>query len=60
MAYLVGRNLHRILISTGNRPENDLIRELSLQVHHERFDITANGFFHIGIALLGSVSIDAR
>lgn len=54
-AQLIERNLHRISIDRDKKAENDLIREFSLQVHHGRFFITANGFFPIDLNLIGSV-----
>lgn len=48
--------LHRITRDKENEPQNDLIREFSLQVIHEPIAITANGFFDIDFDLLGSVS----
>lgn len=36
--------------------QNDLIRAFSMQVHHEYFFISANGFFQINLNLLSSVS----
>lgn len=48
--------LHRITRDKENEPQNDLIREFSLQVIHEPITITANGFFNIDFDLLGSVS----
>ena len=48
--------LHRITRDKENEPQNDLIREFSLQVIHEPISITANGFFNIDFDLLGSVS----
>lgn len=49
--------LHRIARDKENEPQNDLIREFSLQVIHEPIFITANGFFNIDFDLLGSVSV---
>lgn len=48
--------LHRITRDKENEPQNDLIREFSLQVIHEQIAITANGFFNIDYDLLGAVS----
>lgn len=48
--------LHRITRNKENEPQNDLIREFSLQMIHEPITITANGFFNIDFELLGSVS----
>lgn len=48
-------NLHRIRLDSENEPQNDLIREFSMQVHHERFYISASGFFHLNLDLMGSV-----
>lgn len=48
--------LHRVTRDKENEPQNDLIREFSLQVIHEPIAITANGFFNIDFDLLGSVS----
>lgn len=50
-------HLHRITRDKENEPQNDLIREFSLQVIHEPISITANGFFNIDFDLLGSVSV---
>lgn len=52
----MGSYLHRITREKENEPQNDLIREFSLQVIHEPIFITANGFFNIDFDLLGSVS----
>lgn len=54
-AKTVGSYLHRITREKDNEPQNDLIREFSLQVIHEPIQITANGFFNIDFDLLGSV-----
>lgn len=48
--------LHRITRVKENEPQNDLIRDFSLQMIHEPILITANGFFNIDYELLGSVS----
>lgn len=47
--------LHRFTRDRENEPQNDLIRDFSLQVIHEPISITANGFFNIDFELLGSV-----
>lgn len=52
----MGSYLHRITREKENEPQNDLVREFSLQVIHEPIAITANGFFNIDFDLLGSVS----
>lgn len=53
---MVEINLHRIPFATSNnQPQIDLVREFSMQVHHNRFLISANGFFNIDYHLLGSV-----
>lgn len=49
--------LHRISIDEENGIQNDILREFSMQVYHERFEITANGFFCIDLNLLASVKI---
>lgn len=49
-------NLNRIQLDDENEPQNDLIREFSMQVHHQRFHISANGFANIDLNLMGSVS----
>lgn len=54
-ARLIETNLHRISIDEENESQNDLVREFSMQVHHEQFSITASGFFHVNLDLLGSV-----
>lgn len=51
----MGNYLHRITRDKENEPQNDLLREFSLQVIHEPISITANGFFNIDFDLLGSV-----
>lgn len=51
----MGSYLHRITREKENEPQNDLIREFSLQVIHEPIFISANGFFNIDFDLLGSV-----
>lgn len=51
----MGNYLHRINREKENEPQNDLVREFSLQVIHEPISITANGFFKIDFDLLGSV-----
>lgn len=53
----IEENLHRISLNKDEMRENNLIREFSLQVHHERFFISANGYFHIDLNLLGSVCV---
>lgn len=51
----MGNYLHRINREKENEPQNDLVREFSLQVIHEPISVTANGFFNIDFDLLGSV-----
>lgn len=51
----MGSYLHRIAREKENEPQNDLVREFSLQVIHESISITANGFFNVDFDLLGSV-----
>lgn len=51
----MGSYLHRIAREKENEPQNDLVREFSLQVIHEPISITANGFFNVDFDLLGSV-----
>lgn len=51
----MGSYLHRITREKENEPQNDLVREFSLQVIHEPIFISANGFFNIDFDLLGSV-----
>lgn len=53
----MGSYLHRITREQENEPQNDLVREFSLQVTHEPILITANGFFNIDFDLLGSVCV---
>lgn len=48
-------NLHRIPFNDRNEPQMDLVREFSMQVHHNRLSISANGFSRIDLNLLGSV-----
>lgn len=52
---MVEKNLHRILLDKNRTSENDLIREFSLQVHHERFITSACGFLNVNLNLFGSV-----
>lgn len=52
----VEKNLLRILFDAENETQNSLVREFSMQVHHEQFLLSANGFFSINLNLLGSVS----
>lgn len=54
-ACFVEKNLHRISIIRMHKAESDLIREFSLQVNHQRFFVSANGFFRIDLKLLRSV-----
>lgn len=54
-ARYMGNYLHRINREKENEPQNDLVREFSLQVIHEPISVTANGFFNIDFDLLGSV-----
>lgn len=49
-------NLHRISVARYNDILSDFTREFAMQVYHERFDINANGFFHVNLNLLGSVN----
>lgn len=51
----MGSYLHRITREKENEPQNDLVREFSLQIIHEPIFISANGFFNIDFDLLGSV-----
>lgn len=51
----MGSYLHRIAREKENEPQNDLVREFSLQIIHEPIFISANGFFNIDFDLLGSV-----
>lgn len=53
---LVERNLHRIRIDAISQAEIDLIRDFSLQVHHEQCSLKANGFFNLNLEVMGSVS----
>lgn len=55
-ARVIEGNLHRISFDKDNEAQNDLVREFSMQVHHEQFIISANGFFNINLDLLGSVT----
>lgn len=55
-ARFMGSYLHRITREKENEPQNDLVREFSLQIIHEPILITANGFFNIDFDLLGSVN----
>lgn len=57
-ARMLGNYLHRMPQDNGNEPQNDLIREFSLQLIHEPMIITANDFFNIDFDLLGSVNCD--
>lgn len=52
---LIEENLHRIPNDDENEAQNDLIREFSMQVHHQNFIISANGFCNINLDLLSSV-----
>lgn len=54
---LVERNLYRMSQNTENSSENHLICEFAMQTYHERFYISACGFFHINLQFLGSVTI---
>lgn len=56
----MGSYLHRIAQSSTNGPQSDLIREFSFQILQEPIFISANGFFHIDIDLLGSVSCETN
>lgn len=49
------RSLQRIPFDSKNKPQNDLVHEFSMQIHHGQFFISANGFFNINLDLLGSV-----
>lgn len=53
---LIEVNLHRIPTDREIEPLNDLIREFSLQVHHQQFIITANGYFIVNLNLVSTVS----
>lgn len=52
---MIETNLHRITVGRDYEDLYDLIREFSMQAHHERFNIKANGFFNINLNILGSV-----
>ncbi|XP_055294772.1 putative gustatory receptor 2a [Sitodiplosis mosellana] len=54
-ARFMGSYLHRITREKENEPQNDLVREFSLQVIHEPISVTANGFFNVDFDLLGSM-----
>lgn len=49
-------NVRRISSDIDNGPLNDLVHEFGMQILHEPFHITANGFFTINLNLLSSVS----
>ncbi|XP_055294775.1 gustatory receptor 23a-like [Sitodiplosis mosellana] len=51
----LGSYLHRIKQSNENDPQNDLIREFSIQLLHDPIFISANGVFHIDFNLIGSL-----
>lgn len=48
--------VHKLEKSTESEQYNALVSEFSLQIMHEPFHISANGFFTIDFELLGSVS----
>lgn len=49
-------NLHRIPFENKSQARNDLIREFSMQVHHQQFFISAKGYFNVNVGLVSSVS----
>lgn len=55
----IERNLHRILPGTNQdvQCQRDLIHEFALQVQHQPFLISPNGFFNLDLKLMGSVCI---
>lgn len=53
---LVQVALNRIPIDKQNQAQNDLLREFSLQVHHQQFFISANGYITFDLKLISSVS----
>lgn len=56
----LGSCLHRIKQGKENDPQNDLIREFSIQLLQDQIFISANGVFHVDYNLIGSVSAFPR
>lgn len=55
-AHNIELNLHRFPFDRNNEPLSNLFREFSMQAHHAKFIISANGFIQINLNLVGSVS----